>query len=93
MREIQVLASKTIRSFLQETYDRFDGRPLIAEDHFDDGTVLKLKITIERGTGAAVFDWTGTGMQSHSNCNVPISISYASIICRLFLITESRLQC
>lgn len=82
MRHIQRIAAKTIRQFLRETFDKFGGRPLEAEDYYDDGTLVKLKITIDREEGSAVFDWTGTGPQTHGNFNVPISISYAAIICK-----------
>jgi 5-oxoprolinase (ATP-hydrolysing) len=82
MRHIQRIAAKTIRQFLRETFDTFGGRPLEAEDYYDDGTLVKLKITIDREEGSAVFDWTGTGPQTHGNFNVPISISYAAIICK-----------
>ena len=80
MGHIQSMAARTVRTFLKETYDRF-GDTLEAEDHFDDGTLVKLKVTIDKDTGDAVFDWTGTGPQTHGNFNVPISISYASILC------------
>ncbi len=90
MNQIQILAAKTVRSFLRETYDKFEGKPLEAEDYFDDGTLLKLKITIDRDEGTAVFDWTGSGPQTHGNFNVPISISYASIIYTLRLMIKRK---
>ena len=33
----------------------------------DDGTLIKLTVTIDREQGTAVFDWTGTGPQTLGN--------------------------
>merc|ERR1712130_534799 len=54
--------------------------PLVAEDYMDDGTPLKLQITINKKTGNAVFDWTGTGPMVYGNCNAPKSVTYSAII-------------
>ncbi|KAL7420641.1 hypothetical protein Q5752_004592 [Cryptotrichosporon argae] len=80
MAQIQALARETIKDFFRATHARFGGRPLEAVDYMDDGTMLRLKITIDPAEGTAVFDWTGTGPQTHGNFNSPISISYAAII-------------
>lgn len=32
---------------------------LFCEDYMDDGTVIKLKLTINRETRSAIFDFTG----------------------------------
>ena len=36
---------------------------LQAEDYMDDGTVIKLNVTIDPNEGSAIFDFTGTGPQ------------------------------
>ena len=46
----------------------------------DDGTAIVLEVRIDRESGTATFDWTGTGPQVHGNFNTPISLSYAAII-------------
>ena len=79
MKHIQTVATRTVTAFLKDKYAK-NPEPLEAEDWFDDGTNLKLKITINP-EGTAVFDWTGSGLQMHGNFNIPISISYASILC------------
>lgn len=33
----------------------------------DDGTLIKLTVTIDKEQGTAVFDWTGTGPQTLGN--------------------------
>ncbi|KAF5362841.1 hypothetical protein D9758_007079 [Tetrapyrgos nigripes] len=80
MSQIQTLAAQTVRTFFQDVYKRFEGRPLEAQDYMDDGTIIKVRITIDPETWNAVFDWTGTGPQTHGNFNCPISLSYAAII-------------
>ncbi|KAK4687972.1 5-oxoprolinase (ATP-hydrolyzing), partial [Tremellales sp. Uapishka_1] len=80
MAEIQRLAAKTVQGFLKDTYHKFNGLPLEAVDYMDDGTEICIKITIDPATGLAVFDWTGTGPQTLSCFNCPVSISYAAII-------------
>lgn len=51
-----------------------------ATDYFDDGTALRLKITLDPKDGGAVFDFTGTGPQQWGNYNCPISICHSAII-------------
>nr|XP_031858199.1 uncharacterized protein CI109_006441 [Kwoniella shandongensis]KAA5525271.1 hypothetical protein CI109_006441 [Kwoniella shandongensis] len=80
MRQIQQVAQNTTKRFLRETYDRFGGKPLQAEDYIDNGTKIKLEVRINREDGTAVFDWTGTGHQVHANSNIPSSLTYAAII-------------
>ena len=55
-------------------------RILQAIDHYDDGTPVHLKITIDGETGSAIFDFEGTGAQIYGNMNAPISISYSAVI-------------
>jgi 5-oxoprolinase (ATP-hydrolysing) len=53
--------------------------PLTATDHFDDGTVLKVSVTIDK-SGSVIFDWEGTGPQTWGNYNCPISITHSAVI-------------
>ncbi|KAE9403971.1 hypothetical protein BT96DRAFT_989702 [Gymnopus androsaceus JB14] len=80
MSQIQTLAAETVRCFFQDVYARFGGKPLRAKDYMDDGTLIQLEIRIDPKDGNAIFDWTGTGPQTHGNFNSPISLSYAAII-------------
>ncbi|KKA26366.1 hypothetical protein TD95_001418 [Thielaviopsis punctulata] len=72
-------AEQTTRSFFRDIAKKHPNG-LTAEDSFDDGTKLVLKITADPETGSAVFDWTGTGSQSWGNYNCPISITYSAVI-------------
>ena len=60
MRAIQENAEIAVRRLLKDTYKKF-GKVLEAVDYMDDGSPIKLKITIDESTGSADFDFTGTG--------------------------------
>lgn len=76
---IQSNAEIAVRNFMKEVAKKNpDG--LSSEDCFDNGTVIKLKITIDPKTGDAVYDFTGTGPQGWGNINCPISISHSAVI-------------
>ncbi|KAJ9148969.1 5-oxoprolinase (ATP-hydrolyzing) [Pleurostoma richardsiae] len=79
MRGIQTNAEVAVREFLKRTArEHPDG--LTSTDCFDNGTQLKLKITIDPDTGSALFDFTGTGPQGWGNINCPISITHSAVI-------------
>lgn len=98
MRATQTLAEATVKTFFRRVYDDFDGRPLRASDSMDDGTDIKLEVTINRAQGTAVFDWRGCGpqvracisaleynlaiAQAHGNFNMPIALTSAAVIVR-----------
>ena len=56
------------------------GKVYRATDHFDDGTVVKLKIDIDPKTGSGRFDFTGTGPEVLSNFNGPLAITRSAIL-------------
>ncbi|CAG0914660.1 unnamed protein product [Notodromas monacha] len=53
---------------------------LTAVDSMDDGTKIRLCVSISPKSGDAVFDFTGTGHQVWGNCNAPPAITYSAII-------------
>ncbi|KAJ4366915.1 hypothetical protein N0V83_007444 [Neocucurbitaria cava] len=78
---IQTNAEITVRNFLRGlAKDHPENLVLSASDHFDNGTELKVKITINPETGSALFDFDGTDAQGWSNINCPISISHSAVI-------------
>ena len=79
MLAIQVTAEQAVRNLLQGLYKRFDGQPLESLDYMDDGTPIRLKITIDED-GSAVFDFSGTGPEVHGNINAPEAITHSAII-------------
>ncbi|KAK8207862.1 hypothetical protein M8818_004115 [Zalaria obscura] len=54
----------------------------------DDGTPIKLKITIDE-EGSAVFDFTGTGPEVRGNINAPEAITHSAIIYALRCMIKS----
>lgn len=50
------------------------------EDMMDDGSTIRLALTIDRVKGKAVFDFTGTDPEMFGNCNAPRSITQSAII-------------
>lgn len=61
MHSIQDNAEKSVRTLLKGVYKRFEGQDLSAIDFMDDGSPIKLKVTIDPEKGEAVFDFEGTG--------------------------------
>lgn len=50
------------------------------QDYMDDGTLIKLKLTIDRQTRSAIFDFSGTGIQVLGNTNNPRAVTMSAII-------------
>jgi 5-oxoprolinase (ATP-hydrolysing) len=46
----------------------------------DDGSELRLQLTIDRTKGEAIFDFEGTDPEMYGNCNAPRAITYSAII-------------
>ncbi|GAB9473644.1 5-oxoprolinase [Globisporangium polare] len=63
-----------------------------AEDFMDDGTKIALKITIDRRSDSAIFDFNGTGPEIYGNVNTPPAVTYSAIIyCLRCLLTGEDL--
>ncbi|KAK0515252.1 hypothetical protein JMJ35_002631 [Cladonia borealis] len=80
MRNIQDNAELSVRNLLKGVWKRFEGRDLSAVDYMDDGSPIKLKITIDAEKGEAIFDFTGTGPEVYGNTNAPQAVTYSAII-------------
>jgi 5-oxoprolinase (ATP-hydrolysing) len=89
MTNIQDNAEQSVRSLLKDVYKRFEGQDLSAEEFMDDGSPIRLKITIDSEKGEAVFDFSGTGPEVYGNINAPEAVTYSAIIyCLRCLISE-----
>lgn len=53
---------------------------LTAEDRMDDGSVIRLRLTLNRTKGSAVFDFTGTSDEVYGNWNAPPAVTCAAVI-------------
>ncbi|KAI0484559.1 Hydantoinase B/oxoprolinase-domain-containing protein [Xylariaceae sp. FL0804] len=79
MHGIQANAEVAVRDFFKKiAHDHPE--PLTAVDYYDDGTPIRVSITIDPATGGATYDFSGTGPQSWGNYNCPISITHSAII-------------
>lgn len=89
MHNIQDNAELSVRNLLKDVSKRFEGQDLSAMDHMDDGSPIKLKVTIDADKGEAIFDFTGTGPEVYGNINAPQAVTYSAIIyCLRCLIKE-----
>lgn len=89
MVSIQKNAELCVRNLLKDVSKRFEGSVLAAEDFMDDGSPIRLKITIDGENGEAVFDFDGTGPEVYGNINAPRAVTYSAIIyCLRSLISE-----
>ena len=56
----------------------------------DDGTPIRLKLTLDRKKKSAIFDFTGTGPEVLGNTNTPKSITRSAVLyCLRSLIGKS----
>ena len=53
---------------------------LVAEDKMDDGSTIRLRLTLDRREGSAVFDFTGTSDEVYGNWNAPPAVTSAAVI-------------
>ncbi|KAJ2977933.1 hypothetical protein NUW58_g7658 [Xylaria curta] len=78
MVKIQNNAEQCVRSLLKDVYKRFEGQDLSSVDYMDDGTPIRLCVTIDPEQGEAVFDFEGTGPEVYGNINAPEAITLSS---------------
>lgn len=80
MRFIQQNAETAVRNMLRESAKQAGNNVLEALDFLDDGSPIRLKITIDEASGDATFDFTGTGPEVRGNLNAPIAVVHSAII-------------
>ena len=92
---IQENASYSVRKALFPFLGRRRSFHSIFEDHLDDGTPIKVSVTIDAGddppaTLRASIDFTGTGQQHHTdNLNAPLSVTRSAVIYVLRSLVDS----
>mgnify|MGYP003624101600 CR=1 FL=1 len=80
MHSITSNAEACVREFMKRTYREKGGKPLLALDFMDDGTPIKLAITINPDDGSAHFDFTGTGEEGYHSFNAPQAIARSATL-------------
>lgn len=78
MSAIQENAAVAVRTFLQETL-RTRGSELYAEDAMDNGSIVKLRVTIQ-AEGNATFDFGGSSCELFGNMNAPPAITHSALL-------------
>lgn len=76
MKNIQDNAESCVRRLLKDVSKKFEGKDLSSVDFMDDGSPIKLRVTIDPEKGEAVFDFEGTGPEVYGNINAPEAVSY-----------------
>jgi len=83
MGHIQNNAEAAVRTMLKEFSAEMDLKPvdtIEAEELLDDGSPIKLKLTIDRDKGNAIFDFRGSGPQLKGNLNAPRAVTFSAIL-------------
>ena len=88
MQYVQNNAARAVEQLLRDVSTK-EGNILTSHDFMDDGTEIKLKITIDPATPSAIFDFTGTDPQVYANHNCPSAVVNSAIIyCLRCLVNE-----
>jgi len=83
MHHIQANAEATVRAMLRAFAARAGlgaNGVCTAADQLDDGSEIRLAVTIDAAAGSATFDFSGTSPQSYSNLNAPRAVTYSAVI-------------
>lgn len=80
MKAIQENAAQAVRQLLKSFAVQHEGGVLQATEVNDDGIPFQLEVKIDKHTGDAVFDFTGTGAEHSGNLNAPPTCSYSVIM-------------
>ncbi|XP_075165148.1 5-oxoprolinase [Haematobia irritans] len=81
---IQQNAEIAVRDMLKEiariTYERTGAYILEAEEFMDNGSPIKLRVSLDAENGSAICDFTGSGTEVWGNCNAPRAITLSALI-------------
>ncbi len=94
MAHIQDNAESAVRNMLKRISKERKLKPvdtLIAEDYLDDGSAIRLRLTIDAQSGTAVFDFTGTGKELWGNLNAPKAVTYSAILYTLRCLVQKNI--
>lgn len=92
MAHIQHNAEQSVRLMLKH-FSLRQGLPEVgtvyAEDQLDDGSPIRLAVTVDRRDGSATFDFAGTGPEVFANLNAPPAVTYSAVIYSLRCLVRS----
>uniref|UniRef100_A0A0V0G356 Putative oxoprolinase n=1 Tax=Triatoma dimidiata TaxID=72491 RepID=A0A0V0G356_TRIDM len=69
-----------LRTIGKRHLEKYGTATLFAEDYMDDGSPIRLKVSIDITKGTAVIDFTGSGFEVWGNCNAPHAITLSAVI-------------
>ncbi|AET40439.1 5-oxoprolinase Ecym_6035 [Eremothecium cymbalariae DBVPG len=89
MKAIQSNSSITVKKMFKKIVGHFGRNEFAHEDYMDDGSVIKLKISLNIEREEYLFDFNGTSPQVNGNLNAPIAITNSAILyCLRCLVDE-----
>ena len=91
MQHVQETAEEAVRTSLCEvsrTQGLAERDTITATEYLDDGSPIKLTLTIDRSDGSAIFDFTGTGIELWGNLNAPRAVTQSAILYSLRCLVE-----
>jgi 5-oxoprolinase (ATP-hydrolysing) len=100
MAHVQRAAADAVRAMLGGIAARVaaergepDARRVVVQstDHMDCGAPIALRLTIDRDTNSAHFDFEGTGAQVIGNINAPRAVAYSAIIYSLRALVKEEI--
>ncbi|XP_058790910.1 5-oxoprolinase [Phymastichus coffea] len=84
MKHIQDNAELAVRDMLksvgEKIIEKTQHHSITASDYLDDGSEIKLELSIDIRKGEAICDFTGTGYEVWGNCNAPRAITLSALI-------------
>jgi N-methylhydantoinase B/oxoprolinase/acetone carboxylase alpha subunit len=84
MEHVQSNAETCVREMLYDFATRLgmgpEGGAVHSVDTMDDGTEIRLKLSIDKLSRTAIFDFSGSGPQVLGNWNAPTAITTAAVI-------------
>uniref|UniRef100_A0A1A9WNB0 5-oxoprolinase n=1 Tax=Glossina brevipalpis TaxID=37001 RepID=A0A1A9WNB0_9MUSC len=76
----EIAVRDMLKQIAENTLKRTGSVILQAEELMDDGTPIRLKVTIDPDEGLAECDFTGSGPEVWGNCNAPRAITLSALI-------------
>jgi 5-oxoprolinase (ATP-hydrolysing) len=94
MNHLQDVAAQSVQSMLSDlslarNLQAVD--TLTAQDRLDDGSIIQLRLTLDRHAGKAVFDFSGTAGQLPNNMNTPKAVTQSAVIYCLRTLVQSEI--
>ncbi|EFK05396.1 hydantoinase/oxoprolinase [delta proteobacterium NaphS2] len=94
MKHIQLNAEQAVREMLRNFSKKMHLLPVdtvLAEDFLDDGSPIRLGLTIDRDEGSAIFDFSGSGPELWGNLNTPKAVVSSAVLYSLRSILKQRI--